>query len=151
MKSLKFTIAVLAITSLSSFTNPVKDETKDPEKKETTATSASSSTVEYRIQLGAFDGEAPENMLEILAELEGVEVVKSKGKNAYLTASYSSEAEASAQLPILRDKGFKSAMKVVILEDYVVPARTYHFFYDQKNVSAAEKTKLFETQIVVKD
>lgn len=151
MKALKFTIALMAISTLSSFTIPVKDETKDPEKKETTAASANSSTVEYRIQLGAFEGEAPSNMQEILSELEGVEIVKSKGKNAYLTASYSSEAEASAQLPLLRDKGFKSAMKVVVLEDYIVPARTYHFFYDKKNVSAAEKTKLFETQIVVKD
>lgn len=149
MKSLKFTFALLAITGLSSFTNPIEDETKD--KKESKSTTVSTSTVEYRIQLGAFEDEAPSNLKAIIAELDGVEIIKSKGKNAYLTTSYASEAEATAQLPVLRDKGFKSAMKVVVLEDYIVPARTYHFFYDKKNVSAAEKTKLFETKIVVKD
>ncbi len=151
MKSLKFVFAILAMTSLNSFAHSIEDETKDPEKKETTASSVSSSSVEYRIQLGAFNGEVPAEMQELMNELDGVEMLTSKGKNAYLTASFTSEEEATAELSILRDKGFKSAMKVVVLEDYIVPARTYHFFYDNKKVSAAEKTKLFETQIVVKD
>ena len=53
---------------------------------------------------------------------------------------------------MLRSKGFKNAMKIVIIEDYIMGARTYHLFYDKRNASSAEKNKLFTPEIrVIRD
>ena len=147
MKSLKLALGIFAFASLSAFANPGLGD--DDKKPATTAESKKSTTVDYRIQLGAYEGEAPADIQALLKEVEGVTVMNSKGKKAYLTASFNSEAEASRVLPELRDKGFKSAMKVVVVEDYVIPSRTYHFFYDNKKVDASEKNKLFTPEVRV--
>jgi len=147
MKSLKLALGVLAFASISSFANPGLGD--DDKKPAATAETKKSNKVDYRIQLGSFDGDAPAEVLELLKDIEGVTTMNSKGKKVYLTTSFASEAEASKVLPDLRDKGFKSAMKVVVLEEYVIPSRTYHFFYDKKKVNESEKNKLFTPEVRV--
>lgn len=145
MKSLKLACAFLAFALVTSFTIPNSIKT-------TTANSdAVGSHVEYRIQLGVYADVPPEEDLLLLNSIPGVIAMESKGKVAYLTPEYSTESQASKELPSFRDKGFKKAMKVVIVEDYVVPARTYHIFYDNKKGPMAEKNKLFETEYRVLD
>ena len=146
MKSLKLALGLLAFASISAFANPGSG---DDDKKPNATSETKNTSVDYRIQLGAFQGEAPTEVLELLKELEGVTVMNSKGKKAYLTSSFASEAEAAKVLPELRNKGFKSAMKVVVVEDYVIPSRTYHFFYDKKKVDDSEKNKLFTPEVRV--
>jgi hypothetical protein len=147
MKSLKLALGIFAFASISAFSNTgLGDEDKKPSS---TAASKKANTVDYRIQLGAFAGEAPADILALLKDVEGVTTMTSKGKKAYLTASFASEAAAEKVLPELRDKGFKSAMKVVVIEDYVIPSRTYHFFYDNKKVADSEKNKLFTPEVRV--
>ena len=143
MKSLKLAMAFLVFGAFSSFAHNGDD--KNPE---TTATS-SNTGIQYRIQLGAYSGEAPEDIQALLKSLDGVVTMDSKGKVAYLTQAFESEAAATKELPALRDKGFKSAQNVVVVENYVIPSRTYHFFYDNKKASAAEKEKLFTPEIRV--
>lgn len=149
MKSLKLTFAVLAVSSLCSFTFSNGEDDKLPK---TDATEVATNQVKFRIQLGAFDGEAPAEMLALFDQIGGVTKINSKGKTAYLTAPFSTEDAANNELPLLRDKGFKEAKNVVVIENYVITARTYHFFYDNKNVPASEKDKLFVTeQRVIRD
>ncbi|MEO9532321.1 MAG: hypothetical protein ABJG68_08680 [Crocinitomicaceae bacterium] len=143
MKSLKIALAFLVFGSFSTFANNGDD------KNPTSSSSETTSGIQYRIQLGAYSGEAPEEVQALLDELDGVITMDSKGKVAYLTASFESEAAAAKELPVLRDKGFKSAQNVVVVENYVIPSRTYHFFYDNKKASAAEKEKLFTPEVRV--
>jgi hypothetical protein len=145
MKSLKLVMTFLIFGSVNAFANNGNEDDKNPETK----SSATTSGIQYRIQLGAYHGQAPEDVQALLSGLDGVITMDSKGKVAYLTASFESEAAAAKELPVLRDKGFKSAQNVVIVENYVIPSRTYHFFYDNKKVSAAEKEKLFTPEVRV--
>ncbi len=147
MKSLKLALGIFAFASISSFANPGLGD--DDKKPGNSVESKATKTVDYRIQLGAFDGEAPADLLELMKDVDGVVSMNSKGKKAYLTASFESEEAAEKVLPELRDKGFKSAMKVVVIEDYVIPSRTYHFFYDNKKVDESEKNKLFTPEVRV--
>lgn len=143
MKSTTVTLALFSILSLCSFTKPGPGDKNEP------APEATESKVQYRIQLGAYTSQAPESDLQLFEQIGGVSEMESKGKTVYLTPAYSSEEEASHDLPELRQLGFDEARKVVIIEDHVISAKNYHFFYDNKNCSPSEKTKLFKTQIRV--
>lgn len=140
----------MAFALVTSFTIP-NPSTIGTVKTATTNSDAVGSHVEFRIQLGVYADVPPEEDLLLLNSIPGVIAKESKGKVAYLTPEYSSEHEATLELPSFRDKGFKKAMKVVIVEDYVVPARTYHIFYDNKKCPMAEKNKLFETEYRILD
>jgi uncharacterized GH25 family protein len=146
MKSLNLAIAIIAFAFLSSFTNSVNKNFENTEPV------SNSSEVKFRIQLGSYYNEAPEADLKIMEEIGGITPMKSKGKTVYVTKEFDSEHEASIELPVMRSKGFKNAMKIVIIEDYIMGARTYHLFYDKRKTTAAEKNKLFTPEIrVIRD
>lgn len=145
MKSLKLAFAILTAMSLSSFTTAGTGDNPEPKPD------GNESNVEFRIQLASYDDEVPAEELDQLTSIEGVSVMTSKGKTVVVTAPYLSEKEASYKLPEFRQMGFKKAMKVVVVEDYIIPAKTYHFFYDHRKCSAAEKDKLFTPEIRVID
>jgi len=145
MKTITLALGFVSLFSVSSFAHNGGDDDKKP----VTTSTEKTASVEYRIQLVASSEELSDEMKAKLSEMDNVIQVNSKGKKAYLTQQFSTEEEAAAILPELRDKGFTGAMQVVLVEDYVIPSRTYHFFYDKKKVSAEEKTKLFTPEIKI--
>lgn len=145
MKSTAIALGIFSLFSFSTFAHNGEDD----EKKPATSTTEKKSTVEYRIQLVSSADELSDEMKQQLEELGNTIQMNSKGKQVYLTQEFATEEEAAAFLPELRDKGFKNAMQVVLVEDYVIPARTYHFFYDKKKVGEEEKTKLFTPEIKI--
>ncbi|MBD3637670.1 MAG: SPOR domain-containing protein [Crocinitomicaceae bacterium] len=145
MKTFHLAIAAFGILVLSSFSNPIKDDPKEnsPEGTE--------SQLEYRIQLGAYSNELPQDDKERLTKVDQVTSMQSKGKTVYLTAPFDSEEEASMELPEYRQMGFKNAVKVIVIEGYVITSRVFHLMYDNRNKSAAEKYELFTPEVRVLD
>ena len=78
MKSLKLALGIFAFAAISSFANPGLGD--DDKKPANSVESKATKTVDYRIQLGAFVGEAPADLLELMKEIDGVVSINSKGK-----------------------------------------------------------------------
>jgi hypothetical protein len=145
MNTLKLAIAACGLFVLSSFTW-TSSVFRTVDKLE-----GNDSQIQFRIQLAAYDSQIPADDASKLFSMEGLSSMKSKGKTVYLTAPFSSEDEASKKLPEYRQMGFKRAVKVVIIEDYVVTSRVYHLMYDNRKAPASEKYKLFTPEIRVID
>ena len=143
MKQLKLAIAALCIMLLSSFTIS-KTAMTAVHKLE-----GSDSQIEFRIQLATYDHEAPIAEVDKLLSIDGVSFMESKGKTVFVTEPYQTEDEASMKLSEYRQMGYKQAVKVVIVEGYVVTSRVFHLMYDNRKTSAAEKYKLFTPEVKV--
>lgn len=145
MNTLRIALVAVAFICLSSFSSSKSAHSAAQSLDENSA------PIEFRIQLGAYKGEIPSDDASKLFAIDGLTSMQSKGKTVYLTAPFSSEQEASEKLPEFRQMGFKSATKVVIIEDYVLTARVYHLMYDNRKSNAADKNKLFVPEVRVLD
>ena len=146
MQRLKFlALAAFGFTLLSSFTT---SQTAITAVKKLEGTN---SQVQFRIQLATYDANAPISEVDRIMSIEGVSFMESKGKTVFVTAPFSSEEEAAKMLPEYRQMGFKRAMKVVIIDDYILTSRVYHLMYDNRKAPASEKYKLFTPEIRVID
>ena len=145
MNTLRFALVAIGFMFLCSFSTSKTALTAATNLEE------NNSQVQFRIQLGAYQGEIPADDATKLFSIDGLTSMQSKGKTVYLTAPFASENEASQKLPEFRQMGFKTATKVVVIEDYVLTSRVYHLMYDNRKTNAAEKNKLFQPEIRVID
>ena len=109
------------------------------------------SQIQFRIQLATYDPNAPIAEVDKVMAIDGVSFMESKGKTIFVTEPYASEEEAAQKLPEFRQMGYKNAVKVVIIDGYVLTSRVYHLMYDHRKAPASEKYKLFTPEIRVID
>lgn len=78
---------------------------KDPVEDDATTNSIDKSKVKYRIQVGAFQNEVPEDVLNTFLQLEDVTPVKGKDSMIrYVFGKFNSRAEAEAELSKVQEK-----------------------------------------------
>ena len=80
------------------------------------------SLVRYKVQLGAFAGNAPADVMDLFIEIGNVTNVTGAGDTRYYHGSFATRDEANTALKAVQDKGITDAFVVGELKRRILSA-----------------------------
>ena len=80
------------------------------------------SLVRYKVQLGAFAGNAPADVMDLFIEIGNVTNVTGAGDTRYYHGSFATRDEANTALKAVQDKGITDAFVVGELKGRIISA-----------------------------